>query len=199
MTTPKPYNYVRQEHDASKIRYKMTHTTNRLLELSIALRNISEEAKELADFLQEYSFRKSGQVLADERAAKANTATNWVNKGQKTRFPRPHAEVLAEARAKLDPTPAQKAYGKGKANGKAQAELPLTQPEEDPMVKLKKQIVHALMVCSTDYPEDVAPCIPAPPGLVRRIRTQLVEAGKLRPLEDRRNEPPSEPQEAPTS
>jgi hypothetical protein len=40
------------------------------------------------------------------------------------------------------------------------------------------------MNAPTDSPEDIAPLIPAPVSMVKRIRTQLVDAGKLRRLDE---------------
>jgi hypothetical protein len=177
-------SYSPVKHDPNMHGHKVAHAYKRLLELSIVQRALSEEIKDLSDFLQAYSQGRSIYKKANNFAAKANTTAE----PKKTNSRGIYGIAKARMEAKQEQEQEQE----------QQAQLPLTQPEEDPMDKLKKQIVHALMVCSTDYPDDVSYAIKAPPKLVARIRTQLVDAGKLRPLEDR-HEQSSGQTEAPQS
>jgi hypothetical protein len=168
----KDYTYTRQSHDFQKIRYKLMHVANRLVELNIAMRNIGEETKDLADFVQAYAQGRSQYTIRNQKAAQANV-------------------TVKPTRAAL----ALKAYHASKkaANGAAQPAPVKEEPNENSSLdKLKKEIVRWLKSAPLDPCETIAPLIPAPLSLVKRIRTQLVEAGHLRPLEEEPKQPPAQ-------
>jgi hypothetical protein len=126
-----------------------------MIELHVALRNINDELKELADVIQAYYQTRSEKALSNMKAARAN--------------------VTAKPNGSKNPTGG--AYLAGKRDAQAEAD------EETGLDKLKKEIVRWLKSAPTDMPEEIAPLIPAPLGMVKRIRTQLVDAGHLRQLE----------------
>jgi hypothetical protein len=51
--------------------------------------------------------------------------------------------------------------------------------EPDALRKLHQTIARWLLSAPNDTPEDIAPLIPAPVSMVKRVRVQLVDAGKL--------------------
>jgi hypothetical protein len=64
---------------------------------------------------------------------------------------------------------------------------PAKEPEEHEdtrLDQLKKEIVRWLMSAPTDPVEEIAPLIPAPVSMVKKIRMQLVDAGRLRRLDE---------------
>jgi hypothetical protein len=153
------FTYTRQKHDAANIRYKRKHVANRMLELTIAQRNISEEGKELCDLLQEHIAERSAVTNRNYQSAQANTRS--------------------KANGSANPTGG--AYMAGKEAGKKEVQSSTEEP--DKLNQLKNLIYRWLVNAPTDDPAEIAPLIPAPVSMVRRIRTQMVEAGKLRSLD----------------
>ena len=148
----KPYTYTRAENDPMKVRYKHKHTATRMIELHIALRNIGDEIKELADFMQMYSLERSGRLARNQRAAEANV---------RAEPPKAQVVVLKQPPPKED-----------------------EEREDTKLDQFQKEIVRWLISAPTDPPEEIAPLIPAPLSMVKRIRTKLVDAGRLRRLDE---------------
>jgi len=159
------FTYSKMTHDPNMHGHKVAHAHKRLLELSMAVRAMGEEIKDLSDFLQAYSQGRSMYKKLNNHAAKANTVS----------------------------TPARRVYGIAKHNLEKKQATQAVVEEEDDLTKYKKKIVAWLMSAPTDSPEIIAECAKAPLSMVRRIRTQLVEAGRLRPLD----EPPHPQEEQP--
>jgi hypothetical protein len=148
--TMSPPVYTKQTHDHAQIRYKIKHTSMRLLQLNIALRTMAEEIKDLSDLLQ---FKT--QLSAEHQR------TYWA----KVRA----GEIPAPPSSKVNKSAPKKATPVGE--------------EETSLSKLKHEIARWLINAPRDPCEEIAPLIPAPLSMVKRIRTQLVDAGKLAPLD----------------
>jgi hypothetical protein len=158
----KDFTYTRQKHETKNVRYKLAHVANRLVELNIALRTIGEESKDLADFLQTYAAERNGQAYRNKQAAEANTRSRFVEK--------------------------QKDMGAAFAAGKHVRQNEID-GEPDALRKLHHTIARWLLSAPNDDPEEIAPLIPAPVSMVKRVRVQLVDAGKLGPLHSPRTDP----------
>jgi hypothetical protein len=167
------YTYTRQTHDKNQVRYKVSHTYKRLLNLSIAMRNISEEAKELSDFLQEYANNRSGY--------------NWVqNKKAQTNTTAEPKKLSKQGEA------GRKALAAYHANKNGAKPAPKIEEEESELAKFQKNVVAWLLASPQDDPEIVAECAHAPLSMVKRLRTKLVEAGRLSPLHEHPKQEPEQ-------
>jgi hypothetical protein len=153
------FTYTRDSHDPSQIRYKIAHTEKRMLQLSIVLRNVSEELKDLTDLLGTYNQSNKDKVRQYWARVRAGEVSP----------PPSHVERIAKAEARK--------------NGKAAK--PEVTPEKDKLQELKHEIVRWLMSAPRDTPEEIAPLIPAPVSMVKKVRAQLVDAGKLISLEEK--------------
>jgi hypothetical protein len=69
-----------------------------------------------------------------------------------------------------------------KTNGAAEPEEKRSH-KKDPTIELRRTIKQWLLAAPQDRPEDIAPLVPAPIGMVRAVRDKLVEAGRLERLQ----------------